>query len=109
MLAPGHALMLGAAYFMTWGYSVNALSASPPQPAWQPSQGVMGPRGLSDEQIAYWERALSQLQRSADYMALLERHYWTANFMPRREALKYYDAQYAAWKQTLTDLGIAKD
>lgn len=73
------------------------------------SQGVMGPRGLSDEQIAYWERAFSQLQRSADYMALLERHYWTANFMPRREALKYYDAQYAAWKQTLTDLGIAKD
>ena len=73
------------------------------------TQGVMGPRGLSDEQIAYWERALSQLQRSADYMALLERHYWTANFMPRREALKYYDTQYGAWKQTLTDLGIAKD
>ncbi len=73
------------------------------------TQGVMGPRGLSDEQIAYWERALAQLQRSADYMALLERHYWTANFMARHEAVKYYDAQYAAWKRTLTDLGIAKD
>lgn len=73
------------------------------------SQGVMGPRGLSDEQIAYWERALSQLQRSADYNALLERNYWTPNFMARHEAVKYYDAQYGAWNRTLTDLGIAKD
>ena len=70
---------------------------------------IMGPRGLSDEQIVYWERALSQLQRSADYMALLERNYWTPNFMARHEAVKYYDAQYEAWNRTLTDLGIAKD
>lgn len=73
------------------------------------TQGVMGPRGLSEEQIAYWVSALSRLQQSVDYMALLERHYWTANFIARHDAVKYYDAQYAAWKRTLTDLGMAKD
>ena len=73
------------------------------------AQGVMGPRGLSEEQIAYWESALSRLERSADYLTLLERHYWTANFKPHAEAVKYYDGQYLAWKRTLTDLGLAKD
>lgn len=73
------------------------------------AQGVMGPRGLTAEQIAYWENALSRLQRSPDYLTLLERHYWTANFKGHEEAKRYYDAQYMAWKRSLTDLGMAKD
>ena len=73
------------------------------------AQGVMGPRGLTAEQIAYWENALSRLQRSPEYLTLLERHYWTANFKGHEEAKRYYDAQYLAWKRSLTDLGMAKD
>jgi putative tricarboxylic transport membrane protein len=73
------------------------------------AQGVMGPRGLSEDQIAYWVGALSRLQHSSDYLTLLERHYWTANFKGHQEAVKYYDAQYLAWKRSLTDLGMVKD
>ena len=42
-------------------------------------------------------------------VSLLERHYWTANFMGHNEAVKYCDGQYSAWKRILTDLGMAKD
>jgi len=71
------------------------------------TQGVMGPRGLSPEQIEYWENVFAQMQRSPEYLELLARHYWTPSFMGHVEAKKYYDAQYAVWSRTLSDLGMA--
>jgi putative tricarboxylic transport membrane protein len=72
------------------------------------AQGVMGPRGLTPAQVRYWEHALRSIQDSPEYRTLLERHYWTPNFLGPAEARKYYDEQYRTWKAVLTDLGMAK-
>ena len=71
-------------------------------------RSVVGPKGLTGEQVAFWENALRKVVESADWKAELERNYWGDFFMTGTELHATIEREYKAMKGVLVDLGLAK-
>ena len=71
-------------------------------------RGIVGPRGLSAAQIAYWEDVLAKVVATEDWNKSLEAQYWEGNFLRSREFGKYLESDYNQTKAVMTDLGLAK-
>jgi putative tricarboxylic transport membrane protein len=85
----------------TWQeQGVNAIVAN-----WRP---VIGPKGWTAAQIAYWEDAFRKIVESDDWKAEVARNGGVPHFMTSRELGTYFDAEHARFKAVLTDLGLAK-
>lgn len=71
-------------------------------------RSVVAPKGITFEQLAFWENALRKVVESADWKAELERNYWGDFFMTGAEFRKTIDREYREMKGMLVDLGLAK-
>jgi len=71
-------------------------------------RSVVGPKGLTGEQVAFWENALRKVVESADWKAELERNYWGNFFMTGAEFRNTIDREYREMKGVLVELGLAK-
>jgi putative tricarboxylic transport membrane protein len=71
-------------------------------------RSIVGPKGLSAEQVAFWERALGKVVESADWKAELARNYWGHFFLTGPELHATIEREYKAMKGVLVDLGLAK-
>jgi len=71
-------------------------------------RSVVGPKGLTGEQVAFWENALRKVVESADWKAELERNYWGDFFMTGAEFRKTIGTEYREMKSVLIELGLAK-
>lgn len=71
-------------------------------------RSMVGARGMTAPQIAYWEAVLQRLADSEEWKLELDRSFATADFMGAAETRKYLDADYAQLRAFLTDLGLAK-
>ncbi len=72
---------------------------------WRP---VVGPKGLSAPQVAFWEDLLARVTRSDEWKSEVARAGGVNHYMNSRELAAYFDAQYAQFKVILTELGLAK-
>ena len=72
---------------------------------WRP---VIGARGWTPPQIAYWERVFGEVVASDDWKRELERSGGVAHFMKSRELGAYFDAQERVFRSVLTEAGLAK-
>jgi len=72
---------------------------------WRP---VIGPKGLSAAQVAYWEDVFAKITRSDEWKTEVENVGGVNHYMNGRELAQYLDAQYAEFKIILSDLGLAK-
>lgn len=72
---------------------------------WRP---VIGPKGLSATQVAFWEDAFAKLTRSDDWVSDVARAGGVNHYMNSRELAAYFDAQYAQFRAILSDLGLAR-
>jgi putative tricarboxylic transport membrane protein len=72
---------------------------------WRP---VIGPKGLSAQQVAYWEDVFARVTRSEDWKEELARSGSVNHYMTSRELAAYFDQQYAQFRAVLGDLGLAK-
>ncbi len=72
------------------------------------AQGVLGTKGMSAEQIGYWENLLSRLSRDEEWKKLLVRNYWEPAYMTSAEMKRYYDEEHAKLKTILGELGLTK-
>src|SRR5262249_55728752 len=72
---------------------------------WRP---VIGAKGLSAAQVAWWEGVLSQMIRTDEWKSEGARDGSVAHYMGNRELAAYFDSQYAQFKAILTDLGLAR-
>ena len=85
----------------TWKeQGVNAVSSS-----WR---GLLGPRGLSSEQVAYWDRVLAALTRTDEWKRDLQDNFWEEGYVDAKAARKRYDEEYAEFKAILQELGAVK-
>jgi putative tricarboxylic transport membrane protein len=94
---------LGGAFAVvpTWKeQGVNAVSSS-----WR---GLLGPRGLTPEQIAFWDRTLAQLTKTEEWKKDLQDNFWDEGYADARAARKRLDEEYAEFKTILQELGAAK-
>ncbi len=71
-------------------------------------RGLMGPKGLTAAQIAYWDRVLSAMVKSDEWKKDLADNYWDEGYADARGAKKRLDEEYAEYKAILTELGAAK-
>jgi putative tricarboxylic transport membrane protein len=69
---------------------------------------IVGPKGMTQGQIAFWEEVLKRFTESAEWKKELEANFWTSEFMNRAETMKFLERDHAAVKAFLTDLGLAK-
>lgn len=70
------------------------------------SQGVLGTKGLSAAQIGFWEDVFRRLGAMPDWNEFLARNYWKPHFMGHAATLKYLDAENAATRALLGELGL---
>ncbi len=71
-------------------------------------RSIVGPKGLSAAQVAYWEAALRKASQSTEWKAELERNYWSDDFVTSAQFRKDLDKDYADMKAVLVDLGLAR-
>jgi putative tricarboxylic transport membrane protein len=71
-------------------------------------RALIGPAGLNQTQIGYWDAVFAQLAQSEDWQKDLESKLWENNYMGSREARRYFESQYNESRRVLNDLGMAK-
>ena len=74
-------------------------------PNWR---GVIGPKGMSNEHLAYWTKVLAASVKTPDWQAEVEKNAWEDVFLTGGDAKRYLDADDATVKRMLTELGLAK-
>lgn len=72
---------------------------------WRPA---IGPKGLSDSQVAFWEKALEQVTGSEEWKTEVAKSGSVNHYMNSRELAAFFDSQYAQFKAILSELGLAK-
>jgi putative tricarboxylic transport membrane protein len=75
---------------------------------WGGWRAIMGPKGLSPAQVAYWEGALRKATQVPEWRADLEKNYWSDDFVTGAQFKKDLEKDYADMKSVLVDLGLAK-
>lgn len=71
-------------------------------------RGVLGPRGLSNAHVEFWEDAMAKVVATEEWKKTLEQNHLAPTFLRSREFVKFLESEYQASKTALTDLGFAK-
>lgn len=69
---------------------------------------VIGPKGTSAVQTAWWEATLRKATQSAEWKADMEQNFWSDNFIPGAEFRKNLAQEYATTKALFIELGLAR-
>ena len=67
---------------------------------------IVGPRGLSPTQVAYWEAMLENTVNHGDWKKYLETFSWIWEFKKSQATLDYLKKEHDAARQMLVDLGM---
>jgi putative tricarboxylic transport membrane protein len=70
-------------------------------------RSVIGPKGLSEAQLAYWDKVLRQMVATEEWKKDLEGNLWVEHYLGSKESKAFLDRQYADIKSIVTELGLA--
>lgn len=71
-------------------------------------RGFWAPKGLTAEQVAYWNDVFEKLSRDPQWKENLAQNLWENDYRNSRDTLKYLDALHVELRDVLKDLGLAK-
>lgn len=71
-------------------------------------RSVVGPPGMSEEQIRYWDIVFAKMVALPEWKQDMESRLVEYTYYNARDTRKLMDAEYAALAATLSDLGLAK-
>lgn len=71
-------------------------------------RSIFGPKGITSEQIAYWEGVLRRVVESEEFRRSAEKNQWDATFRGSAETREFMEAEYAQLKSVMTYLGLTK-
>ena len=71
-------------------------------------RAMVGPRGMTPPQIAYWEQAFQRFVESEEWKKELETNFWASEYLRSAEARKYLDQDNAQVRAFLVELGLAR-
>jgi len=71
-------------------------------------RAMFGPKALTPAQVAYWEDLLALMAAGEEWKKRLELQGWDGQFLKSAEFSKYLDREYAATRNIMTEMGIAK-
>ena len=70
-------------------------------------RSMIGPKGMTPDQVAYWDGVVRKMIATDDWKKDLERNLWVSNYLNSADSKKFLDAQYAEIRTILTELGLA--
>ena len=86
----------------TWKeLGIDTITSSP--------QGVMAPKGITPEQIKFWESAFRQVTQTKEWNNFLEQNQWASRFMASEETIKMLEMETAVIEDVLNKLNIKKN
>ncbi len=71
-------------------------------------RAIMAPKGLTAEQISYWEGVLRKATDTPEWKANVAKNFWSNDFVTSAQFTKDIDKDYNDIKAVLVDLGLAK-
>lgn len=71
-------------------------------------RAIVGPKGLSSAQVAFWEDVLRRATEAPEWKAGIEKNYWSDDFVTSAQFRKDLEKDYADMKSVLVELGLAK-
>lgn len=71
-------------------------------------RALVGPKGLTAAQVAYWEEVLRKATATKEWKEDLEKNYWSDDFVTSAQFRKDLAKDYADMKVVLSELGLAK-
>jgi putative tricarboxylic transport membrane protein len=71
-------------------------------------RGVIGPKGMTTAQIAWWDGVLAKAVATDEWKKALEQNTWEANYLNSAQTRKLFDSEYADYRTILGDLGMIK-
>jgi putative tricarboxylic transport membrane protein len=69
---------------------------------------MVGPRGMTAPQTAYWENVFAHVADSEEWKAMLERDALAGEFLRSAETRTQLKSDYDELKAVMTDLGLIK-
>lgn len=72
------------------------------------SRMVMGPKGMTPEQVKWWDDALAKMVETLEWKADVERNGWTPGYRDSVETAAYVASEQQRYTKILTELGLAK-
>ena len=90
-----------AADIPTWKeLGIEAVSAN-----WR---SLVGPKGLTPAQVAWWDRTLGAMVKSPEWQQALKRYQWEDEYLDSAGARKFMQEEYKQLETLLRDLGGVK-
>jgi len=74
----------------------------------QNTRFMLGTKGITEAQTAFWDDALKQALESQQWKAMAEKTHYIPYYVGRKETPKRLAALYSQLKEALTDVGMAK-
>jgi putative tricarboxylic transport membrane protein len=71
-------------------------------------RSIIGPRGLSEEQVRYWDDVFGKLAALPEWRQDLEARLVEHTYFNSRDTRNLMEKEYAVLAATLADLGLAK-
>lgn len=71
-------------------------------------RAMAGPRGMSEEQVSYWDAVFARLVQVPEWKQQLDRTQVENAYMNARDTRKLLDAEHAKFKGLLGELGLAQ-
>ena len=71
-------------------------------------RSMVGPRGMTEAQVSYWEQAFRRFVESDEWKKELETNFWASEYMRSAETRKYMDQDNVQVRSFLVELGLAK-
>ena len=71
-------------------------------------RGLIGPKGMNDMQIAYWDQVMRRMIDSDEWKKELESNFWLSDYMRSGDMRTYLDRENSELRAFLTELGLVK-
>ena len=72
-------------------------------------RGVIGPKDMTREQIAFWNGVLSKVALSETWKTAVKSNSWDANYLDSEETRRLFESDYREYRSILSDLGMLKE
>jgi len=69
-------------------------------------RSVVGPKGMTAAQTAWWDNALEKLVQTAEWNEDIQKNYWVNSYLGSVESRKFFASQYNELRSAMNDLFI---
>lgn len=71
-------------------------------------RGIIGPKGLTADQVTFWDQVFQKLSQSPEWAADLKSNFWVNTYRNSKDANSYWAEQSKELNTILTSIGLTK-